>query len=301
MTALMLLALMQGDITHPKSVEVTGVKIRTTIVDDVAVTDVEVGVRNWLMVGRQADLTFQFPEGAIVVDLDSEGPLEFDIKTTHPQDGVHEEYDRLKTAARRIDPEKLRGPRHFGVGIAIAAKRPDPQLLEKTGPCTYRLRIYPLPPASESVHITETVENGTGILIDTKVDDRVRTPGATQTSTIRFVHRVERDGARRTLDFPFNVRGTQRPLAGSTDAEMVVEIDGRPESIRRRGGDVTVDGAVVRTTLRDADAPLRLTWEDRTVATGGAREPQEYVAVVDDDTALLLVHSDLYRELGEEP
>ena len=321
------LALAQGDITHPESVEVTGVRIRTTVVDDLAVTEVEVGVRNWLMVGRQADLTFSLPEDAVVAEIDSRGPLTVDIESVRTTATVHEDYEKLKSIARRKDPTDLRGPRNYGVTRVAVEKRPDPQLLEKTGPRSYRLRIYPLPPASETVQIEQIEVRGD--VIGTRVTARDRTPGATQTTTLYFVHRVASDGPRRSLDFPFRLRGTQKPLSGSVDAAVTLDLVGAPTSIRRRGGremsvTATETGATVETQLAAGDLALRITWDesghadvpaalpydlewaracldaaDRIREAGDDLELVRSLAIehklVTDQTALMLVHSVLYE------
>ena len=222
-----------------RRLEITQVDLEATVVEELAVVRLSVTMRNWNTGARQADMTFLLPHGAVLLDLDSVGPLEADVETVLQSIEARRQILKLVSIARRLNkedrghggrrgtfpsprivkkelfemaladytpppppPSRRMGPRRLTFTTAARRKR-DPQLLEKVGYRGYRLRMYPM--SSARAFVMRSPEG---------VFEISRTPGHEQRADLIFVQRLSvrpESGTPlewRTLNLPLTIMGS---------------------------------------------------------------------------------------------
>lgn len=284
-------------------IEVTEAEMDVTIAGDVAIARVTAKFFNRDTEARTADLTFLLPKDAVVVELDGEGPFEIDSETVRPAVAARSEVLRLTSEARRRIGEEGRSD------VERRRDRPpcEPQLLEKVGPRSYRLRVYPMLPRDVVVF-----ERADGAVRDVRFEEP-----AMQRSDIYFIQRIE--GA--SLDLSVGYQGTRQRLTDAPEMRVTIRgisnADARARRLEKAG-----DGTL--TTQLEAGGSLKLTWREATTAhVGAVADPETpydldwaracLTAAAADDEALALEHklvtkrtsilraeSALYRALGWE-
>lgn len=236
--------------------EITDVDADVVIADDMAITRLTIVFTNWAVTDRQADITVKLPSDAVVMELDSEGPIEADVETVvDAVDGRAEILELVKVAREMREDETATVARRREEPPPTPQRplppppgRPsrDPQLLEKVGPTTYRLRIFPIVP--EGFEVLERVD-GTEVV--------TRTTGNAQRATITFVQPVGTIDGWTHWDLPLAIWGSHGGRVEAPDANVRVHIPAcRPaERVRAVGGraEIGADG-VVAATLRVDDA-----------------------------------------------
>lgn len=334
MALLLLTALAQ---IERRGIEITQVDVEATMADDLAVVRLSVTMRNLDPGDGQADLTITLPREATVFELDSEGPFDADVEAVLPAIEARGEILDLIKRARKfgagtrhggsespklvreelriepmsayVSPAPAPRPVHGAepgrpVDTASTRKR-DPQLLEKIGHRSYRLRVYPM----ESAVVYAMVSGDAAIEI-------ARDAGSEQRADILFAVplsiRVEAGTPLewRTLELPLAIRGTYGrevaiPRADVRvllpECERVVEVrgDGFEHGFagERPALDAThrLDGGALTVAVRVAPA---------TVVTGGGAShgPEcDHFGEYDEDWVLACVEAgDRIRALSRK-
>jgi hypothetical protein len=184
----LLLALQQ------RGLEVTDLFAEAALDGDIAVVKLTLQMRNWEPSHRQADFTFRLPAGAVPLDLDSRAAADPDVETVLPAIAARRQVLELAETARRThdhDPRlntvvfsRPRQPVRQDSGHGSGSSRPrDPQLLEEAGTDTYRLRVYPIEPATVYVIASPGVRTEIGrdagppVEVQVTFAQRLRKPG----------------------------------------------------------------------------------------------------------------------------
>lgn len=242
--------------------EITDVDADVVIADDLAITRLTVVFTNWAVTDRQADITVKLPSDAVVMELDSEGPIEADIETVvEATEGRADILELVKVAREmreRVTAAITRRREQVLTSAeteAIRRNQPpprnrDPQLLEKVGPTTYRLRIFPIVP--EGFEILERADGSTVVS---------RTGGNSQRATITFVQPVTTGNGWTHWDLPVAIWGSHGRGVEAPDVDVRVRTpDCRPvERVRAFGGPAEIVAGLVVAAMRAEDAtPLTL-------------------------------------------
>lgn len=329
--ALLLLTLLQ---IERKGVEITQVDIEATLADELAVVRLAITMRNLDPGDAQADLTITLPREATVFELDSEGPNDPDVETVLPAIEARGEILDLIKRARKLDtgarhgpstspkivrdelriepmsvyvpppppPRPVHGPEPGEVRTVARGKR-DPQLLEKFGARSYRLRVFPM----ESAAVQALVSGDS-------VYEIARDPGAEQRADVVFTVplsiRAESGTPLewRTLTLPLSIRGTYGREVAIPRADVRLLLPACERVIETRGAELTHGFAGKRPALDttvDGTLSVSVRVAPARVVTGGgaAHGPEcDHFGAFDEDWVLACVEAgERVRALSRKP
>ncbi len=85
-------------------VEITGIDVDASIVDDLAVTKVTIDLGGWSLPPREAELWLGAPADAVIADVDYGGAVNPDLQVAMSPDAIHRELILLRREAEKDAP-----------------------------------------------------------------------------------------------------------------------------------------------------------------------------------------------------
>lgn len=304
-------------------VEITNLEADASIDGDLAVTKVTIELRSWSLSPREAELWLGAPAGAVIADVDYGGAINPDVQVAMEPDEIRRELIVLR---REAEKDVQRGAVTTTTTV-LAPKTParttvvrrppqqqerqtrDPSMISKSGDASFRLRFWPLAPASED---RQYVRSATGHWLNGGNARKTRTPGAPQRAVLYVVHRLREVDGELVYEFPlrlqsdagrlpaFKTRGTAfsgvELVRGSMDERANPMKAGRADPIRwvfrptEAHGDATTS----------AHPPYDMAWAADCLAAADDPDRAREMKVVTKGSSLLLADTELFEALGRE-
>lgn len=302
-------------------VEITNLDLDAAIVGDVAVTRVTVELRSWSLAAREAELVLGAPEGAVIAEVDYGGAVNPDVEVAMEPGALKDQLIALRREAEKSAPRGTvtntmtvrEGPARSTVarrdqGRFQAHDTRDPSMISKAGDRAFRLRFWPLMPASEDRNFTLRPD---GKMLNGGNPVKTRTPGAPQRAVLYFVHRLRETDDGLVYEFPLSVQ-LQSPSAGRLPVfktrgvvyggEGTIDASDRPLKFGR--------AEPVRWTVKPSEShgdaatsahpPYDMAWALDCLAALDDPARARDLKVVTKGSSLLLADTALYKDLGRD-